>query len=406
MSTRPATNVIDKNGDMCMFEDTEAREQIASLAAGLGVQSVFTLEENSNPVFNVSGVEVAKQYIEQMGRYALIIKNGTPYTAKLSKSDSTRFADGTLVSAFTNGAADFETMVRVPDCYFKGEEKTCRFGGLAPVPNGHKFASPRWVGAYEMYVDGSGMGHSRPDVAPAHSKTMTQFWNCAQATGTEFGLANYQFHCLINCLYQARYGNLNSQATIGAGGQTSSWEAWRNVNMGLTRSLGDQTGKVLYNDETVGDQYETSLFGFEGLWGKLWEFRPGIRFYMDDDVRHAVIYDGNQVSNTATGRDVYPVLSSAGGQYATRMHLGEWWDMICQAVGGSDTTYYSDGYWAATTGELLIVGAYAHHFARCGVSVSSSNAGFGHSYTDFGARLAFYGNPVIVNGAELLALAG
>jgi hypothetical protein len=88
------------------------------------------------------------------------------------------------------------------------------------------------------------------------------------------------------------------------------------------------------------------------------------------------------------------------------MHLGEWWDMICQAVGGSDTTYYSDGYWAATTGELLIVGAAAADFARCGVSYSTSNYGFGYSAPYIGARLAFYGNPVIVNGAELLALAG
>ena len=406
MATKKTSNIIDNNGDMCMLEDTEAREQIASLAAGLGVQSVFTLEENSNPAFNVNGVEVAKQYIEQMGRYGLIVKNGTPYAAKLSKSDSTRFADGTLVSAFTNGAADFETMVRVPDCYFKGEENTCKFGGLAPVPNGPKFDSPKWVGAYEMFVDGNGKGHSRPDVSPAHSKTMTQFWDCAQATGVDFGLANYQFHCLINALYQARYGNLNSQATIGAGGQTSAWESWRNVNMGLTRSLGDNTGKVLYNDANVGDQYETSLFGFEGLWGKLWEFRPGIRFYMDGDVRHAVVYSGNQVSNSATGRDVSPVLASASGNYVSQMHLGEWWDMIPQAVGGSDTTYYCDGYWASTSGELLVVGGLASNFALCGVSFSPSNLGFGSSNPIIGARLAFYGNPIIVSGAELLALAG
>ena len=80
--------------------------------------------------------------------------------------------------------------------------------------------------------------------------------------------------------------------------------------------------------------------------------------------------------------------------------------MICQAVGGSDTTYYSDGYWASTGGELLFVGAGAYVFARCGVSTSSSSYGFGYSYAAIGARLAFYGNPVIVNGAELLALAG
>ena len=394
-----------KDGTVVYCKDEVARQQIAALSQQMGAESEFTLEQSSSPAFSVSDAGIAQKYIDAMGGYGIIMKNGQAYAAKLNTSQWDRFSDGTLVSAFPNGAADFETMVRVPDCYIKGNNKTAHFGGLLPVVGGHKFDSPNWVGAYEMYVDGSGVGHSRPDVAPSHSRTMSSFWSCAQGKGTEWGLANYQFHCLINALYQARYGNLNSQATIGAGGQTSSWDSWRDVNMGLTRSLGDGTGNVLYNDSTVGDQYETKLFGFEGLWGKLWEFRPGIRFYMDNGVRHAVIYSGNQVSNTATGRDVSPVLDSASGQYVTAMELGEWWNMIPQAVGGGDTTYYCDGYWASSGGELLIVGGNAHFFARCGVSYSSSASGFGDSATDIGARLAFYGNPIIVSGAELLALA-
>ena len=125
--------------------------------------------------------------------------------------------------------------------------------------------------------------------------------------------------------------------------------------MGKCISLGNGSGKVLYEDVTLGKQYSVKLFGFEDLWGKLWEFRPGIRFYMDGDTRKAVVYSGNQVSNTASGRE-FVCLAAANGEYVTKMTLGEFWDMIPQAVGGSSSTYYADGAWASTTGELLRVG--------------------------------------------------
>jgi hypothetical protein len=176
--------------------------------------------------------------------------------------------------------------------------------------------------------------------------------------------------------------------------------------MGLLKSLGDGSGKVYYTDATIGDQYPVKLFGFEDLWGKLWEFRPGIRFYMDDDVRKAVVYPGNVVSNSAEGREFVCAVQSASGAYVKGMELGPNWDMIAQNVtGGGSSTYYCDGYYAATTGQLLIVGGSADNGARCGLSYARSNYAFSVSVTSVGARLAFYGEPEIVSGAELAALA-
>lgn len=361
-----------------------------------GVSSL-TLEGDSNPEFAVSNKGAAERYIRAMGGYAFVTKNGTTYAAKLHPAGWEKYADGTQVS----DASKFETMVKTPTCHFKGSGKTLDFGGLTPVTGGHSFDCPQWHGAYLISIDANGKAHSRPGVAPAHSKTMTEFWNAAQALGSNWGLAGYQFFCLFNALYQARYGNLNSQKTIGMGWQHSDWAHCRDVAMGLTISLGDATGSVLYNDATVGDQHPTKLFGFEDLYSKLWQFAPGIRFYMDGSTRKAVVYSGNLVSNTANGRVISPVLDSAGGQYATQMELGEYWDMVCQAVGGSDATYYCDGYWAATGGELLLFGGYARYFARCGVACSRSSSTFSFSDSDFGARLAFFGTPTIVTGAEL-----
>jgi len=382
-------------------------------AAVIGALSTnFTLEGNSNPAFTLNNRGAAELYQSQMGGYMFLVKSGTIYAAKLNGGNWNRFADGTPVS----DASKFETMVHVPDCHYKGEGKHLNFGGPVPIDGGHVFGSPHWVGAYQMYVDAAGKGHSRPDVAPTHSKTMTTFWGHAQNLGTEFGLANYGFHCLINALYQARYGNLNSQKTIGPGFQTVTdglgWEALRDVPMGLLRSLGDGSGKVLYKDAHGDKQYPVKLFGFEDLWGKLWEFCPGIRFYMEGSTRIALVYNGNIVSNTITKNDAAfdhmfeCAVQSAGGEYVRSMECGEFWDMIAQSVSGAGSdTYYCDGYWAATAGELLVFGGGAKYGARCGLSYANSHPGFSISWTYSGARLAFYGEPKIVSGAELEALA-
>ena len=359
----------------------------------------ITLEQSSNPQFDLPTPFMANMYRQQMGGYMMKPVGGVVYAAKLDAGNWDYFADGSKV----DDAAKYETMGRVPDCHFKAEGKTMQFGGLFPIAGGHKFDSPNWVGAYEMFVDSSGVGHSRPGVSPSHSRTMTEFWNCAQKLGSNFGLANYGFQCLIEALYQVSFGNLNSQAVIGSGFQSSSWEACRDVPMGQCISLGDGSGNVLYNDATLGNQYPVKLFGFEDLWGRLWEFRPGIRFYMDGDTRYAVVYSGNQVSNTANGRK-FTIPTSANGEFITRKTLGTYWDAFPQAVGGGDSTYYCDGFWASTSGELLYVGGSAYYGSRCGLSSAASSNGFSLSRTNLGARLAFYGNPTIVSGSELMAM--
>ena len=388
-----------------LYEAQPGEVANAALPSSLigAMASTYQLEQSSNPAFDVRNRGAAELYQSRMGGYAFLVKSGNVYAAKLNPGSWDSFADGTSIG----DASRFETMIHVPDCHFKADGTVMNFGGITPIDGGKAFRSPHWVGAYKMYVDASGIGHSRPDVAPSHSKTMSAFWSCAQKLGSEFGLANYGFHCLINALYQARYGNLDSQATIGAGFQTSSWEAARDVPMGLLRSLGDGSGKVYYTDATIGDQYPVKLFGFEDLWGKLWEFRPGIRFSYDANtgIRTATVYDGNVVSNTASGR-TFPCLASANGEYVKKMQLGEWWDMIAQATGAGSTTYYCDGYWAATGGELLIVGGPASLGSQCGLSSARSNNGFSSSGSSLGARLAFFGEPELVSGEEIVALAG
>lgn len=388
--------IVEAGGSERRIPLANLKEELASSITT--PPAVYTLEQNSNVAFDVSNFWAAYMYTSYMKGYLFKVVAGKVYAALLNESWDA-FADGTAI----DNIAKYETMMRVPPCHFKGEGTKMTFGGLNPVAGGHTFDSPQWVGAYKMYVDASGVGHSRPNVAPSHSKTMSAFLACAQKLHSNMGLANYPFQCLINAVYQAYYGNLNSQTTIGSGFQHSNWEACRDVPMGKCISLGNGSGKVLYNDATLGNQYPVKLFGFEDLWGKLWEFRPGVRFYMDGETRKAVIYSGNQVSNTANGREVV-CLATANGEYITKMVLGEHWDMIPTAVGGGSNTFYSDGCWASKTGELLHVGGAAYHWSRCGVACSASDVGFSGSLAYLGARLAFFGIPTIVSGSQLVAM--
>lgn len=359
----------------------------------------ITLEQSSNPKFALPTPFMADMYQRAMGGYMMKVVNGKAYAAKLDPSTWEFFADGTKV----DDASKYETMVHVPDCHFKAENKTLQFGGLFPISGGKTFDSPNWVGAYKMYVDGSGVGHSRPNVAPSHSRTMSEFWSCAQKLGSNFGLANYGFQCLIEALEQVSFGDLNTQSVIGNGLQSEFWEACRDVPMGKCISLGDGSGKVLYKDATLGDQYPVKLFSFEDLWCKLWEFRPNIRFYMDGDTMYAVVYSGNRVSNTADGRK-FTIPSSANGEFVTRKTLGAHWDAFPQAVGGSSSTYYCDGFWTSTSVKPLCVGGDASRGSSCGLSCAAMGDGFSGSGTGIGARLAFYGNPTIVSGSQLMAM--
>ena len=360
----------------------------------------ITLEQSSNPKFALPTPFMADMYQRAMGGYMMKVVNGKAYAAKLDASTWEFFADGTKV----DDASKYETMVHVPDCHFKAENKTLQFGGLFPIPGGKTFDSPNWVGAYEMYVDENGVGHSRPNVAPSHSRTISAFWSCAQKLGSNFGLANYGFQCLIEALYQVSFGDLNSQSVIGSGFQSSSWEACRDVPMGKCISLGDGSGKVLYNDATLGNQYPVKLFGFEDLWGRLWEIRSGIRFYTDGDIMYAVVYSGNIVSNTADGRK-FTIPSSMDKRFITKKTLGAYWDAYPQANGGGDNTYYCDGFFSTLNGELLRTGGYATERSLCGISSAAVDGSFSESWADYSStRLAFYGDPTIVSGSALMAM--
>ena len=76
--------------------------------------------------------------------------------------------------------------------------------------------------------------------------------------------------------------------------------------------------------------------------------------------------------------------------WITKLAVGEYMDVVPTAVGGSDTTYFSDYYWSNTGSRVLFRSCYVAYSYG---GVAYANAGYGASSTasDVGARLAFRG---------------
>ena len=388
------TFIIVADGALCRLSLSDLQKMMGNNI----FYPTITLEQSSNPKFDLPTPFMASMYQKAMGGYMMKVVNGKAYAAKLDPSTWEFFADGTQV----DDASKYETMVHLPDCHFKADNKTLQFGGLFPISGGKTFDSPNWVGAYKMYVDKNGVGHSRPNVTPSHSGTILYFWDCAQKLGSNFGLANYGFQCLIEALYEVSFGNLNCKSVIGSGFQYRNWELCRDVPMGKCISLGDGSGNVLYKNSNIGNQYPVKLFGFEDLWGKLCEFRTGIRFYMDGDTRYAVVYSGNRVSRTADGRK-FTIPSSVEGKYITKKTLGTYWDAFPQANGGSNNTFYCASSFHSKSGTIMYAGAQSSLDGN-NLFIMGSDINDNYTGNSTGARMAFYGNPTIVSGSELMAM--
>ena len=153
---------------------------------------------------------------------------------------------------------------------------------------------------------------------------------------------------------------------------------------------------------TVGS---TSVFGVKDPFGQVWEFCGGVAsldttFYISDD--NVTPVDGTPT--TWTNMRTIPKLASASGQYITSMRWGEYADMLPKAVGGSSTTYYTDGAWSDTSGRVLLFGGAANNGPLCGLVSAAASNGFGLADAYVGARLGFYGTATIVSGTKFLTL--
>lgn len=365
--------------------------------------------KQSSPAWGrVGNLDMWAEYKSQMGRY-LLTNDGL--MAKLSASDSTKFADGTTVDE-TKGHIVFHA----PRLYYLVKEDSVTgvpylWGSMQPI-SGHYIEAPT-IGAYKGYVLGNKLV-SRSGYAPTGNNTIYAFWTAARANGNNFGLTNYDHRRFMKMISLFEFGNANDQVNVGYGccGDGNTWDKTSGLLTGATASLGDACGSI--DISSVAGNSKSSrvnLFGLEDPWGWQWEFTQGI--YCGNSGNDAqsgtevFIYQGNrlpsdsELKTTPSGdfRQLTRLISD--WMYIKEETLGEYFDLIPSVNGGDSNSYWADAHVSNATGQVVLFGGTAGNGAACGLASVASDDAWSGAWASYGSRLAYYGTPTIVNGADL-----
>lgn len=366
----------------------------------------------------VGNLDMWEQYKETMGRY-LLTQDGR--LAKLSKTNSNYFADGTTVDE-TKG----NIMFHAPRLYYL--VKTDAVTGIpylwaSSLPIGGHYIESPCLGAYKADVIADKLV-SRSGRVPKGGLTISQFWAKARANGNDYGLVSYDLRRFMMMIQLFEYGSPNCQTKIGygVGGSTNGdfWNAASKLTTGATKTLGDSCGNIAIDalaDSTASNpasvnSSRVSLFGIEDAWNWQWEMTQGIYFGKSENTgqtgKEVFIYEGNRMPTdaeltTKPAGDYRKLERMDGEGFVSKMSLGEYFDLIAQSTtGGGSNNYWCDFFYRnLATGQLCLFGGSANYGSFSGLAFVSSRNAFSDAFAHCGARLAYYGKTQYVNGADL-----
>jgi hypothetical protein len=339
--------------------------------------------------------------------------------AKLSPSNSSIYADGTTLNESIGNK-----MAYGPGLFYRvlaDPVTSMPYLWMSMVPIGGKYLPPMCVGAYKGSMDGTKLV-SRSGVAPAGSKSISQFWTAAQVNSNAWGLTNYDHRRMMMMWALSEYGNPNIQAKLGYGVagsvQVDLWAQAATLLTGATKTMGDASGKIDITLTGGTDCSRVNFFGIEDPYGWQWEMIQNVYFGSSanagQDGTECFIYEGNRMPS-AGELTTHPdgayrqLVRPTSSNYVQRMLLGEHFDLIPELVSSSadSATYWCDYFYVNVppTGQLLLWGGYASNGPQAGLGYAHSDRACSNSGAYFGARLAYYGPLEFMSGRELVASA-
>ena len=334
----------------------------------------------------------------------------------LNETDSNKWPDGT--------GATYETvrkeslMVHFPKYYHKTIERSPgiwrTYISEQQIDNDYIEEPELLLGTFEGIIsdeNGGALTSTGSSISTA-SKTIEQFVAAAKVNGSMYGVGDYRSHATIARMFCAYYKTTNistSNSAIPCSGGTKRYNyGWT----GGTKALGNRDGKAAVNNDA--GYYSTNFLGLEDCYYSKWEFVQGMNILKGK----YVVYDGGSFPDKdvaeleaagatnirVVGYEPNPAATEAyngwtkaiaQGKYVAQ---GKYGDVVPTAHGGSETTYYSDYSWFSPTGNRIFLrSGYSSNGSRCGVFASDAHFASSLSWTDVGARLAFYGKIVVVD---------
>lgn len=262
------------------------------------------------------------------------------------------------------------------------------------------------LSTFEAYTNTDGTLMSVWGVASTASQTMATFVSQAKSNGPLWSIGDYRSHATIARMFCAYYKTTNistSNSAIPCSGGTKRYDYGIT---GATITLGNRDGKKATTNDT--SYYSTNFLGLEDCYYSKWEFVQGINILKGK----YVVYDGGSFPDKdvaeleaagatnirVVGYEPNPAATAAYNGWTKAVAQGKYGDIVPTAHGGSETTYYSDYSWFNPTGNRIFLrSGNSGNGSRCGVFVANAANASSGSWTNIGARLAFYGKIVVVD---------
>ena len=328
----------------------------------------------------------------------------------LNEIDSNKWPDGT--------GATYETvrkeslMVHFPKYYHKTIERSPgiwrTYISEQQIDNDYIEEPELLLGTFEGIIsdeNGGALTSTGSSISTA-SKTMAQFVAAAKVNGSMYGIGDYRSHATIARMFCAYYKTTNistSNSAIPCSGGTKRYNyGWT----GGTKALGNRDGKAAVNNDA--GYYSTNFLGLEDCYYSKWEFVQGINILKGK----YVVYDGGSFPDKdvaeleaagatnirVVGYEPNPAATEGYNGWTKAVAQGKYGDVVPTAHGGSETTYYSDYSWFnPTANRIFLRSGCSAYGSQCGVFMAYASNASSKSWTDFGARLAFYGKIVVVD---------
>lgn len=326
-----------------------------------------------------------------------------------SESHSKKWPDNTDI-VYT-GRNQENMMVHFPKYYHKTIERSPgiwrTYISEQQIDSDYIEEPERLVGVYEAYkYSDLNWLCSDGGVESTHSQTLATFVTQAKANGSMWGIQDYRIHATIARMFCAYYKTTNistSNSSIPCSGGTKLYNAGKT---GGTISLGNKDGRLATLEDSA--HYSTSFLGLEDCYYSKWEFVQGINILKGK----YVVYDGGSFPDKdvaeleaagatnirVVGYEPNPAATEGYNGWTKAVVQGKYGDVVPTAHGGSETTYYSDYSWFNPTGNRIFLrSGHSDGGSRCGVFMANANYASSGSWTNFGARLAFYGKIVVVD---------
>lgn len=326
-----------------------------------------------------------------------------------NESHSKKWPDNTDITY--TGRNQENMMVHFPKYYHKTIERSPgiwrTYISEQQIDSDYIEEPERLVGVYEAYkYSDLNWLCSDGGVESTHSQTIATFVTQAKANGSMWGIQDYRIHATIARMFCAYYKTTNistSNSSIPCSGGTKLYNAGKT---GGTISLGNKDGRLATLEDSA--HYSTSFLGLEDCYYSKWEFVQGINILKGK----YVVYDGGSFPDKdvaeleaagatnirVVGYEPNPAATEGYNGWTKAVAQGKYGDVVPTAHGGSETTYYSDYSWFNPTGNRIFLrSGYSSNGSRCGVFVANAARASSLSWTDIGARLAFYGKIVVVD---------